>query len=281
MEIIRTVAALRARVNPWRQAGDVVAVVPTMGALHAGHLSLVAAAKAQAQRVIVTLFVNPKQFSNPDDLKHYPRTEDSDRAVLGPLGVDVLFAPDLSEVYPEGFATTVSVGGLGACMCGAARPGHFDGVATVVSKLFLMSAADLAFFGEKDWQQLQIVRRMASDLNIPIAIRPMPTVRECDGLAMSSRNQRLSAQDRLRAAALPKAMAEAARAIRGGEAPAPALDRAKAAILAGGYQDIDYLELREGATLRPLGGAAPGARLFVAAWLGPVRLIDNMALDEA
>ena len=281
MEIIRTVAALRARVAQWRKAGERVAVVPTMGALHEGHLSLVAAARREAGRVIVTLFVNPKQFSNPDDLKNYPRTEGSDRAILAPLGVDALFAPDAGEVYPEGFATTVTVAGLGDALCGASRPGHFDGVATVVAKLFLMTGADLAFFGEKDWQQLQIVRRMAADLNIPIDIRPMPTVREADGLAMSSRNQRLSAEERARAASLPDAMREAARAIRGGEKAAPALARARAAILAGGYREIDYVELREGASLRPLDGAAPGARLFAAAWLGPVRLIDNMALDEA
>jgi pantoate--beta-alanine ligase len=281
MEIIRTVAALRARVAQWRKLGERVAVVPTMGALHEGHLSLVAAARREAARVIVTLFVNPKQFSNPSDLKNYPRTEDSDRAILAPLGVDVLFAPDAGEVYPEDFATTVSVAGLGEGLCGAYRPGHFDGVATVVAKLFLMTGADLAFFGEKDWQQLQIVRRMTADLNIPVDIRPMPTVREADGLAMSSRNQRLSAEERARAASLPKAMREAARAIRGGEKAAPALARARAAMLAGGYREIDYVELREGATLRPLDADAPGARLFAAAWLGPVRLIDNMALDEA
>lgn len=280
METFRTVAALRARVAEWRRAGERVAVVPTMGALHEGHLSLVSAAKREARRVIVTLFVNPRQFSNPDDLKNYPRTEESDRATLAPLGVDALFAPDVSEVYPDGYATTVSVAGLGEGLCGAHRPGHFDGVATVVAKLFLMTQADLAFFGEKDWQQLQIVRRMARDLNIPIEIRPMPTVRETDGLAMSSRNLRLSPQERARAVALPAAMREAADAIRAGEAAAPALARARAAILAGGYREVDYIELRDGATLRPLDAAAPGARLFAAAWLDAVRLIDNMPLAE-
>ena len=279
MELIRTVTQMQAQVAAWRRAGARVAVVPTMGALHEGHLSLVAAAKREAQRVIVTLFVNPKQFSNPDDLKNYPRTEETDRATLAPLGVDALFAPDVTEVYPAGFATAVSVSGLGEGLCGAHRPGHFDGVATVVAKLFLMTQADLAFFGEKDWQQLQIVRRMAADLNIPIQIRPMPTVREADGLAMSSRNQRLSPQDRARAVALPTAMRQAIAALRAGAPAHAALEKARAAILAGGYARIDYVELRDGATLRPLAAAAPGARIFAAAWLGEVRLIDNMALE--
>lgn len=279
MDIIRSVAELRARVARWRLAGERVAIVPTMGALHDGHLSLVREAKREAARVIVTLFVNPKQFSNPDDLKNYPRTEDSDRAILAPLGVDVLFAPDVSEVYPDAFATTVHVAGLGEVLCGAHRPGHFDGVATVVSKLFSMAGADLAFFGEKDWQQLQIVRRMAGDLNLPVLIRPMPTVRESDGLAMSSRNARLSPAERAAAACLPKAMREAANAIRSGEAVAPALERARRTILAGGYASIDYLELRDATSLRALEAAAPGARLFAAATIGPVRLIDNMALS--
>lgn len=280
MDIIRTVADMRAKVAEWRRAGDMVAVVPTMGALHEGHLSLVKAAKREAQRVIVTLFVNPRQFTNPEDLKNYPRTEESDSATLAPLGVDALFAPGVEEVYPEGYATTVSVAGLGESLCGAHRPGHFDGVATVVSKLFLMTQADLAFFGEKDWQQLQIVRRMARDLNIPTQVRPMPTVREADGLAMSSRNQRLTPQDRARAGALPAAMREAARALAKGDSAPIALERARKTILAGGYREVDYVELRDGETLRPLDAAAPGARIFAAAWLGPVRLIDNMPLEE-
>lgn len=280
MELIRTVAEMRARVANWRGAGARVAVVPTMGALHAGHLSLVTAAKREADRVIVTLFVNPKQFSNPDDLKNYPRTEDSDRKILAPLGVDALFAPDVAEVYPDGFATTVSVAGLGEGLCGAHRPGHFDGVATVVAKLFLMTQADLAFFGEKDWQQLQIVRRMATDLNVPIEIRPMPTVREPDGLALSSRNQRLSPQERSRATALPDALRAAIGAVRAGAPVGTALAEARAAILRGGYRDVDYIEIRDGATLRPLSAAAPGARIFAAAAIGSVRLIDNMPVYD-
>ncbi|HRO15529.1 MAG TPA: pantoate--beta-alanine ligase, partial [Paracoccus sp. (in: a-proteobacteria)] len=170
MRAIRTVPDLRAQVAGWRAAGETVAVVPTMGALHAGHLSLVDAARAECHRVIVTLFVNPRQFDRPEDLANYPRTEDRDRAVLEPRGVDVLFAPSADEVYPPGFTTTVSVAGLAQGMCGDFRPGHFDGMATVVAKLFLMTGADRAFFGEKDWQQLQIVRRMVADLNLPIVV---------------------------------------------------------------------------------------------------------------
>jgi pantoate--beta-alanine ligase len=186
MRTIRDLAALRARVRDWKSAGEVVGVVPTMGALHPGHLSLVAAAKAACDRVIVTLFVNPKQFNSPEDLAKYPRTEESDAAMLAPHGVDVLFAPDAASVYPPGFATKVTVERLAEVLCGAHRPGHFDGVATVVPKLLLMTGADNAFFGEKDWQQLQIVRRLVTDLNIPVKITGCPTIREADGLAMSS-----------------------------------------------------------------------------------------------
>lgn len=281
MQIVRTVADLRDLVGRWRAQGERVAVVPTMGALHRGHLSLVEAARREADRTIVTLFVNPKQFTNPDDLKNYPRTEETDRAALAPLGVDVLFAPGAAEVYPPGFATTVSVARLGDVLCGAHRPGHFDGVATVVAKLFLMTGADLAFFGEKDWQQLQIVTRMARDLDLSVAIRPMPTIREPDGLAMSSRNQRLSPQDRERAAAIPRVMQAAAHAIRSGEPAGVALEQARHALLAAGFREVDYVELRDGETLRSLVAAQPGARLFAAAWIGPVRLIDNISLTES
>lgn len=279
MDVIRTVAELRARVALWRRAGEGVAVVPTMGALHAGHLSLVEEARRRAARVIVTLFVNPKQFNNPADLKSYPRTEESDRAVLAPLGVDVLFAPDSEEVYPRGFATNVSESGLSEGLCGAHRPGHFDGVSTVVAKLFLMTGANVAIFGEKDWQQLQIVRRMAADLNIPVDIVSMPTVREADGLALSSRNARLSPAQRAAAACLPRALETASAALAKGAALEPTLAAARAAILAGGYARVDYLELRDGASLAPLDAAAPGARLLAAAWLEEVRLIDNLAVS--
>lgn len=279
MQVARTVAELRARVSGWRLAGESVAVVPTMGALHAGHLSLVDAARADCDRVIVTLFVNPRQFDRPEDLANYPRSEDSDRKVLEPRGVDLLFAPGGDEVYPEGFATTVHVAGLTQGMCGDFRPGHFDGMATVVTKLFLMTGADRAFFGEKDWQQLQIVRRMASDLNIPVAITGCPTLREADGLALSSRNARLSPDDRAIAPALHRAMAQAAEKLRAGQDAASVLAEARAAILSAGFARVEYLDLRDAASLELLDRHSDRpARLLAAAWLGPVRLIDNIAV---
>src|SRR5690606_28194043 len=194
--IVRAVADLRTIVAGWRREAASIAVVPTMGALHEGHLSLVRAALEKADRVIVTLFVNPKQFNSAADLAAYPRTEVEDAAKLAPLGAHLLYAPDAAEIYPEGFATAVSVGGVSEGLCGAFRPGHFDGVATVVAKLFLQTGADLAFFGEKDFQQLHVVRRMARDLDIPITVIGCPTVREEDGLALSSRNVRLSTTER-------------------------------------------------------------------------------------
>lgn len=278
MQVVRSVVELRAVTGRWRQAGDSVAVVPTMGALHDGHLSLVAQARDACDRVIVTLFVNPTQFDRPEDLAKYPRTEDRDRAVLEPAGVDLLFMPGVDEVYPPGFATTVSVSGLTSGMCGDFRPGHFDGMATIVAKLFLMTGADRAFFGEKDWQQLQIVRRLAADLNIPIEVTGCPTVREADGLAMSSRNARLSPPDRAAAPALYAALTRAAQRLRGGEDPAPALEAAREEILAGGFARVEYLDLRHPQTLTPLDRLDGPARLLAAAWLGPVRLIDNVAV---
>ncbi|MCG6116393.1 MAG: pantoate--beta-alanine ligase, partial [Mesorhizobium sp.] len=214
--IIRSRRALRALVHDWKQAGLTVGVVPTMGALHDGHLSLARQALAETDKVIVTLFVNPRQFNSAADLAAYPRTEEADAALLAPLGVHVLYVPDGDEMYPHGFATTVSVSGVSEGLCGAFRPGHFDGVATVVAKLLMQTAADRAFFGEKDFQQLMVVRRMASDLDLPVEIVACATVREGDGLAMSSRNRRLSNIERTVAAALTAALFAAARAIGSG-----------------------------------------------------------------
>ena len=277
MRTVRGVAALRDAVAPWRRAGETVGVVPTMGALHDGHLSLVRAAKAGADRVITTIFVNPAQFNNPEDLEKYPRTEENDAALLGAAEVDLLFMPAPGEVYPEGFATSVSVGRLTDGFCGSTRPGHFDGVATVVTKLLLMTGADRAYFGEKDWQQLQIVRRLTADLNIPVEIVGCPTMREADGLAMSSRNTRLDPEDRPRAPALNASMEAAGRAVLAGQPVADALEEARSAILKAGFSSIDYLDLCDAATLEPL--TVPPrqpARLLAAAWLGGVRLIDNI-----
>ena len=278
MRTLRDLAAVRAQVRDWKTAGETVAVVPTMGALHAGHLSLVAAAKAACDRVIATLFVNPKQFNNPEDLAKYPRSEATDAALLAPAGVDLLFAPDLATVYPEGFATKVTVTALSEVLCGVHRPGHFDGVATVVPKLLLMTGADIGFFGEKDWQQLQIIRRVVADLNLPVLITGCPTLREADGLAMSSRNLRLSPADRAIAPALHRAMAAAAKAILAGHDVAGVLGDAKAAILKAGFAQVEYLDLRSADALLPLNHPTPPARLFAAAWLCGVRLIDNIAV---
>lgn len=277
-QVIRTSAELREKVAAWKRSGMLVGVVPTMGALHDGHLSLARAAREQSDRVIVTIFVNPMQFNNPDDLTKYPRDEAHDLALLEAEGVDVLFAPGVDEVYPDGFATTVSVSGVSEPLEGAFRPGHFDGVATVVSKLFGMTQAGRAFFGEKDWQQLQVVRRLVEDLNIPIRIIGCPTIREADGLAMSSRNVRLSAAERAQAPALHQIMQAAAAEIRDGAPVGETLMNAQAAILEAGFGAVEYLELRSVEGLRPITSLSEPARMLVAAQLGDVRLIDNIAV---
>lgn len=277
-QVIRSSAELREKVAGWKRSGMLVGVVPTMGALHDGHLSLARAARAQSDRVIVTIFVNPMQFNAAEDLLKYPRDEARDLALLEAEGVDVLFAPDVTEVYPEGFETQVSVKGVSEPLEGAFRPGHFDGVATVVTKLFGMTQAGRAFFGEKDWQQLQVVQRLVLDLNIPIRIIGCPTIREEDGLAMSSRNVRLSPQERALAPALHRIMQDAAAALRAGNAMEPELEKARAAILAAGFKSIEYLELRSVDGLKPVAPFEDGARMLFAGWLGDVRLIDNIAV---
>jgi pantoate--beta-alanine ligase len=276
--VFRNLPDLRALVRGWKAAGQTVGVVPTMGALHEGHLSLVQAARRECARVIVTIFVNPTQFNNPEDLARYPRTEAADAALLAPLGVDAIFAPDAVQVYPPGFATTIHIAGLSDRLEGAHRPGHCDGVATVVAKLLSMTQADRACFGEKDWQQVQVVRRMAADLNLPVEIIACPTMREADGLARSSRNTRLSPAARATAAALPQELARAAQAMAAGAPVAGAVASATDALLAAGFERVDYVELCDGATLAPLTALRPGARLLAAAWAGGVRLIDNLAV---
>ena len=255
-----------------------------MGALHEGHLTLVREARKRAAVVAVSIFVNPTQFGPNEDLAAYPRQLAEDSRLLKAAGVDLLWAPPVEEVYPDGFATTVSVAGVSAALEGASRPGHFDGVATVVAKLFNQVRPDLALFGEKDWQQLAAIRRMARDLDMtqpPVdRILGVPTVREADGLAMSSRNRYLSPGDRDRAAVLPTAMRKAIAVIEAGADVSVVLATTKAALLAGGFSSVDYVALADAESLEPLArlGKRP-ARLFVAARIGGTRLIDNMAVD--
>lgn len=274
--VIRTVADMRLAARGWKAAGEIVGVVPTMGALHDGHLSLVRAAKAECDRVIVTIFVNPRQFNNPDDLKKYPRTEQADGALLATVGVEAIFAPLAEEVYPPGFITTVSLSGVAEPLEGALRPGHFDGVATVVTKLFGMTLADRAYFGQKDWQQLRVVNRLVRDLNLPVWIVGCETVREGDGLAMSSRNARLDPVARRTAPALYASMTRSAAAIRAGGDPVQALADGRVSVLKAGFDSVEYIELRNAATLGPPQGPDRPLRMLAAAWVGGVRLIDNI-----
>ncbi len=274
--IVRRVSELREHVRAWKAMGQSVGVAPTMGALHEGHLSLARAAKKECDRVIVTIFVNPKQFNNPDDLKKYPRTEEADAALLRTVGVDMIFAPLPEEVYPEGFNSTVSVGGVSEPLEGRMRPGHFDGVATVVTKLFGMTMADRGYFGQKDWQQLQVVLRMVRDLNLPITIVGCETIREADGLAMSSRNIRLTPQGRAIAGVLFGAITSAAVDIRAGQSDRMAIREAAEMLRHAGFERVEYIELRDAETLMPSDDTQRPRRMLAAAWLDGVRLIDNI-----
>ena len=285
MQTVDRLETLREAVDSLRPRGP-LALVPTMGALHEGHLTLVREAKARAASVVVSIFVNPAQFGPNEDLDAYPRQLAEDSRMLEAEGVDLLWAPPVSEVYPKGFATTVSVAGISEGLCGAARPGHFDGVATVVSKLFNQVRPDMALFGEKDWQQLAVIRRMARDLDLtrPRADRILgvPTVRETDGLAMSSRNRYLSPEDRARAAALPQLMREAIARIEAGGDVSEALDALRGGLADTGFASLDYAELADAESLQPLRDAsARPARLFVAARIGGTRLIDNIPVAPA
>ena len=276
--IIRTLAELRSMVRDWKSAGESVGVVPTMGALHAGHLSLVKAASQQCDRVIVTLFINPKQFDNPADYEKYPRTENEDARKLNSFKADVLYVPDGDQMYPDGFATTVSVAGLSQGLCGAHRVGHFDGMATVVTKLFTQTQADKAFFGEKDFQQLQVVTRLALDLDLPIEVVGCPTIREEDGLAMSSRNLLLSDRARTRAPELNRALEDIAEGLLAGGNFETLKVKALAQLERAGFGDVEYLDLRAADNLELLTKPERPSRLLAAVWLAGVRLIDNIAV---
>ena len=284
MQTVERLDPLRNAVDALRRDGP-LALVPTMGALHDGHLTLVREAKRQAAHVAVSIFVNPLQFGANEDLSAYPRQLARDSAMLAAEGVSLLWAPTVEVMYPHGFATNIAVAGVSEGLCGATRPGHFDGVATVVAKLFNQVRPDIALFGEKDWQQLAVIRRMARDLDLvrphADAVLGVPTVREADGLAMSSRNAYLSADERRQAAVLPQAMRAAITRIEAGDDARPALAELQRTLLSGGFSAIDYAELRDAASLAPLAalGEAP-ARLLVVARIGKARLIDNMAVGR-
>lgn len=278
MHIVRNIADLRSAVANLRISGAPVALVPTMGALHAGHIALVDAARGRGCQVVVSIFVNPTQFGPNEDLDAYPRREAADVALLEAAGTALLWAPDVATMYPKGFATSISVGGVSERWDGAARPGHFAGVATVVTKLFQQVKPDSAFFGEKDFQQLAVIRRFVADLDMDIEIVGVPTQREDDGLALSSRNAYLSDEERVIARTLPRALGEAKSAIERGDDVMGALAAAVARLREVGFDPIDYVALVDAATLEPVERLEGPARLIAAAKLGRTRLIDNLPI---
>ena len=281
MQTIRQLESLRETIASLRGAGARIALVPTMGALHAGHIALIEAAKLVADTVVASIFVNPLQFAPGEDLARYPRRELQDARMLADAGCALLWMPGVDDMYPAGFASSISVGGVSEGLDGATRPGHFDGVATVVAKLFNQVGPNIALFGEKDFQQLAVIRRMVTDLNLPIEIVGVPTQRDDDGLALSSRNIYLAPEDRARAIALPRALGVAARVISQGGDAASAVATARDALLAGGFDSVDYVELVDAETLAPLPDPARPRRLLAAARIAGTRLIDNIAVDVA
>jgi pantoate--beta-alanine ligase len=280
LDIARTIADLRSRIALWRNSDLQVGLVPTMGALHDGHLALVRAAQAECGRVVATIFVNPKQFAPTEDLEAYPRREAADLAMLQAAGVALVFMPAVAEIYPPGFATTVRVAGLTDCLCGAHRAGHFDGVATVVTKLLLQSLPDTAYFGEKDYQQLLVVRRLARDLDIPVQIAGVPTVREADGLALSSRNAYLSPEERRLAPEVARVLRRIAAALAAEpDTVARETARGRSDLEHAGFA-VEYLEIREADTLVSVTATVTApARVFAAVHLGRTRLIDNIPIS--
>ena len=275
---VRTVADLRTAVGAWRKEGLSVGLVPTMGALHEGHFSLVEKSVSENDRTCVTLFVNPKQFGPNEDFEVYPQDEEADAAALQERNADLLFAPEVGEMYPDGAVTSVSVPGIGDVLEGEFRPGFFTGVATVVSKLLIQALPDRAYFGEKDYQQLCVIRRMTADLDILVEIVGCPIVREGDGLALSSRNAYLSADERAIAPALNAALQEIGGAVREDAKIAPVQQAATDGLLAAGFSSVDYLAVVDAQTLEPATSASGPVRILGAAWLGKTRLIDNIGL---
>jgi pantoate--beta-alanine ligase len=277
VQTVRTIEELKTAVAAFRADGARIALVPTMGALHAGHMALVEAARRQGAKVVASIFVNPKQFGPNEDLARYPRRELQDARMLADGGSDLLWMPPVEQMYPDGFATSIAVSGVSEGLDGAERPGHFDGVATVVAKLFNQVRPDAAYFGEKDFQQLAVIRRMVADLDIAIEIVGVPTQREDDGLALSSRNIYLDETERAKAVALPRALGEAARAIGRGEDAATAIAEAEQTLTAAGFT-IDYVALVDAETLGEPDASRP-RRLLAAARMGTTRLIDNLAVE--
>ncbi|MDX2277584.1 MAG: pantoate--beta-alanine ligase [Hyphomonadaceae bacterium] len=279
LPIVRDVAGLRAAVARVRAKGGTIGLVPTMGALHEGHLSLIRTAKARCDSVIASLFVNPRQFAPHEDFERYPRDEAGDAALLASAGCDLLFAPERAVMYPDGFATNVIVTSVSTPLEGQMRPHFFGGVATVVTKLLLQALPDAAFFGEKDYQQLLVIKQLARDLNVPVEIIGCPTVREHDGLAMSSRNAYLSPDERRIAGRLNIILHDTIRALKHNEVSiAEAEIEASRHVTAAGFTDVDYVAVRNAATLEPITTLAQPSRILVAAWIGKTRLIDNMAI---
>lgn len=281
MQTLRDLPALRNAVDALKRTGEPLALVPTMGALHDGHMALVEEARHRARHVVVSIFVNPRQFGPNEDLDAYPRREAKDAQLLQAAGVDILWAPPVEVMYPEGFSTSIAVSGVSEGLDGAARPGHFDGVATVVTKLFNQVRPDIAIFGEKDYQQLAVIRRMVADLDLPIEIVGLSTQRAEDGLALSSRNAYLTDDERKAALALPRALGEAARQIEKGSTVEAAIAKAIAMLAAHGFDPIDYVTLCDAVTLEPMTMLDRPARLLGAARMGQTRLIDNIAVDPA
>lgn len=278
IEIVRSIRDLRARVAAWRAAGETVGLVPTMGALHEGHLSLVDHAFRNATRVCATVFVNPKQFGPSEDYAVYPRTEERDAGLLRSVGANLLFAPSVEDVYPTGHCTQVAVAGIGDVLEGEFRPGFFTGVATVVTKLLLQALPDVAVFGEKDYQQLLVIRRLVRDLDVPVRVEGAPTIREQDGLAMSSRNAYLTTEERRIAPALHRSISGVVAEVRRGASPEEAAARGVEEVLAAGFRSVDYLTVRDADSLAPMRDNDRPARVLAAAWLGKARLIDNVAV---